>query len=843
MTPILFEATETSFATNGIGRIPCISCIVKEERNGVYECTFVVSISEDIYPQITEGRIIYCIHDDAKDAQPFDIYSRSAPMDGQVTFYAHHISYRLNKITVGPFTASTCSGALTAIGTNSINSNPFSFWTNKSVTATMKNTVPTTARVLLAGQSGSVLDVYGKGEYKWDKWDVRLYTNRGEDKGVTIRYGKNLTDIKQDTDLSQAYNAVAPYWTSGSDGTIVTLTAGMVVDTAHVVNNQIKCIPLDLSSEFEDAPTQQQLEAAATAHLAAASGWVMKTNLAVDFVALWQSPEYEQYAGLERVSLCDKVSVIHPQLGVAANKIEVISVEYDVLRERYVRMELGEPKNTFAEVIKADAIKAVMAQVPSTDVMQEAIAHATDKITGVNGGNVIINRDANGKPYELLIMDTDSVMTAVDVWRWNLNGLGHSHNGYSGPYNDVALTADGQINANLITTGVLRAIQIINGNGTFVANADGSVTASAINITGGSINITTNAEDYDVIGLSYLTPAQNLIKSEYSPLQARFDSASASGSSSARYQAGGAMMYSNDKLKAWYNNTQASFYYDDNAGNIGAAYNISGATYRDNAGTLMAVYGNSYANFYNSSEQLRAEYKGAGMYLYNDSGVNKVAFTGSGLLYKNDSGVSAAKYDSIARFYGSDGVKTLASIGNTGVSVYDNNGDLSATVSSIGLSMYGDNGSGVRVGRGLYQIGGVFFYASDGTYRTNYSLSDATFRDASAKQRTTINADGVRVRDSAEKTRALLYTGALMFYASDGTTNVATYAPGGVTLYDNLGQATAKVTTSGFDIRNDATMGVSIDGAGYSNTQGHWVWKTFNSTDNVFCYVPCWVPY
>lgn len=501
MQPILYESTEIDFTSNGLGRIPCTSCIVTEERNGVYECEFTVAISEAIYPEITEGRIIACIHDDRKDLQPFDIYARSAPMNGLVTFRAHHVSYRLSKISVVPFTANDCAAAIAAIGTNSINTNPFTFWTDKTVVAAFKNTVPSTARSLLGGSEGSLLDVYGKGEYEWDKWTVKLHINRGQDTDVVIRYGKNLLDIEQETDESESYNAVAPYWES-TDGQVVTLTAGMVVDQAHVVD-RINCIPLNLSDKWENPPTQQQLEDAATDYLNSSDSWRIKNNLKIDFVALWQTPEFQDVAGLERVGLCDKVSVVHPLLGVSANKIQIIKVEYDVLKERYSSMELGSPKATFADVIKGETTKSIMAVVPSTSVMQEAIEHASEMITGALGGNIVINRDANGRPIELLIMDKADIAEAVNVWRWNLGGLGHSSNGYRGPYTDIAITADGQINADLITTGVLRAIRIINGNNTFVVEADGSVTAHAINILGGSINIQTSDESEDIIELSW----------------------------------------------------------------------------------------------------------------------------------------------------------------------------------------------------------------------------------------------------------------------------------------------------------------------------------------------------
>lgn len=105
-------------------------------------------------------------------------------------------------------------------------------------------------------------------------------------------------------------------------------------------------------------------------------------------------------------------------------------------------------------------------------------------------------------------MDTPSKDTATKVWRWNVGGFGYSSNGYEGPYT-TAITMDGAIVADFITAGVLRGIEITNGNGTFHVAANGTVSASAIDITGGSINIETNSESYSVITLSHHSQQHN----------------------------------------------------------------------------------------------------------------------------------------------------------------------------------------------------------------------------------------------------------------------------------------------------------------------------------------------
>ena len=99
---------------------------------------------------------------------------------------------------------------------------------------------------------------------------------------------------------------------------------------------------------------------------------------------------------------------------------------------------------------------------PIWSYMNTAIQNATNMITGVNGGYVVIQSNAQGQPTEILIMDTPDISTAQNVWRWNQNGFGHSSNGYNGPY-DTAITIDGQIVADFIVAGTMLADRIKGG--------------------------------------------------------------------------------------------------------------------------------------------------------------------------------------------------------------------------------------------------------------------------------------------------------------------------------------------------------------------------------------------
>lgn len=495
MIPILYDYSETEWTTNGLGRLSdCLSCTVTEERNGIYECEFEYPITGIHYADIVEGRIIGVIHDDTKEIEPFDIYKRSAEINGIVTFSAHHISYRLSYITLKPFTASSCAGTMAALPENSINNNPFTFSTDKTTSGNYNLETPTAIREMLCGSQGSILDVYGTGEYEFKKFNVFLWTHRGQDSGVEVRYGKNMLDLTKDYDISGSYNASAPFWYS-ADGTLITLPEEIIISPTIINTGSepwtneslsgmtdengtqidfdyavINVVPMDLTAEFADVPTVEELRAKATARLANSSAWLPNENLKIDFVALWQTEEYKNVAPLQRVSLCDTVSVFFPQMGVNAVKAKVIKTVYNVLLECYDKMELGNAQYSFAEVVSDTTANKLSRTMASKGFLTASLDRATKLIQGGLGGHVVFNTNADGEPQEILVMDTDDINTAVNVIRINKNGIGFSRDGYAGEY-ITAWTIDGHFVADFIDTGTLNANLINAGT---IRSRDGS---------------------------------------------------------------------------------------------------------------------------------------------------------------------------------------------------------------------------------------------------------------------------------------------------------------------------------------------------------------------------------
>lgn len=404
MIPILYDKTETAFTSNGLGRLAsCTRCIVTEERNGIYECEFDFPISDPKYSLIQEGQIIAVTHDDNGDIQPFDIYHRTAPIDGVVTFYARHISYRQIGITVEPFTASGIANAIAGIKTNSYDTNPFTYSTDKTTAGDYTVKVPSSAKALLGGTENSLLDVFGAGEYEFDKFNVHLWVRRGTDTDVQIRYRKNLADITHDVDYTESYNGIVPYWLGMAPDpldpdteieTLIMLPEVAVMASGQTYDGRNTILPLDLSSDFEGVPTEAELRTLATQKLTDADTLKPIENITVSFVQLWQTDEYANVAPLQKVGLCDTVSVIYPELGVDKATVKVIKVVYNTLLDRYDEMELGDSLSSYASIITANNTSAISQLEDGLLIVSTAAAQAQSDADTAKSAAISAQADA-----------------------------------------------------------------------------------------------------------------------------------------------------------------------------------------------------------------------------------------------------------------------------------------------------------------------------------------------------------------------------------------------------------------------------------------------------------------
>ncbi len=349
MIPILYEATETAFTTNGICRLSdCISCVVTEERNGIYECDFEYPITGAYYSEIRCGRIIGCTHDDSGGIQPFDIVAYSRPIGGVVSFHAVHISYRQLEMVASGTGINSLADAFSLLRTASP-SNPFIYETDMASDNyfAAADGIPRSVRQMLGGVKGSIIDSYG-GEFEWDKFTVRLWEKRGENKEFTIRYGLNMVDFQEDADYLGTYTSAIPYWV-GDDGTgKQVVVKGSRVDSGLTsMSGRNICVPVDLTDKFEEKPTATQLQSFISDKMQADAVNLPDQNISVDFVRL---EENEIMSELYKCRLCDSIQVVFPRYGIQ-KWFKIVRTEFDTLKGRYQKMELGKLSTSLSEAM------------------------------------------------------------------------------------------------------------------------------------------------------------------------------------------------------------------------------------------------------------------------------------------------------------------------------------------------------------------------------------------------------------------------------------------------------------------------------------------------------------
>lgn len=470
MIPILYDKNETTFSHNGIGLLADASkCLVTEVRNGEYECELEYPLTGTWFKHLTYGSIIKAKANETSDLQLFRVYKISKPFRGFVSYSAYHISYDLSGLPLAglKIEKTTAQNALdTAINQSGIQTQ-FVALSDIETINNINISVPCSVRASFGGQRGSVLDVWG-GEYEFDNFVVRLHKARGKNNGVSIEYGKNLKDLQQEENIAETYTHIMPYATytpesetgEAQEPVYMYLPEKIIALPTAKNLGHVKCAIVDLTNKFSNGEefTEEKLRSKAESYANTTEIGIPKVNIKVSFVQLWQTEEYKNIAPLERVRLCDEVTVKFSELGINVTA-KVIKTVYDALIEKFESVEIGNARSSFVDDvanIKTEVedvkVRFENSQSAVTERINSAVQNATAIITGQRGGTIMQNPPYPAVPQELLSLDTGDINTAQSVWRWNNGGFGHSSTGYNGEYT-LAFTDDGRINADIITAG------------------------------------------------------------------------------------------------------------------------------------------------------------------------------------------------------------------------------------------------------------------------------------------------------------------------------------------------------------------------------------------------------
>ena len=494
---------------NGLGYLNnVISASITEELNGEYKLVFDYPLDEPLSDEIQEERIVKC--QVADGTQQCFVIKTVVKTYEKITATCTHLFYMLlndiaediypQNLSPKPFLDWVIARANYVL--------PFTTTSDVSVQKTARYVRKNLVEVILGEQENSMVNLFGI-ELKRNNWNIGLQSRVGADNGEKLIYGKNITGINVNIDTSEMYTRIMPV---GYDGLLL---PEKYVDATNINNYPYPKIGIIEFSEIrydpEDESAYHTLDEAYTALRNAVQELYdnginqPKVNVKVDWLELSKTEEYKQYSNLERVNLGD---TIHAEIFGLNYTTRVVKTTYNPLNDRVEKFEIGTLQGDYAS--QMNKYEFDLQKINPASILDEAKDNATALITNAMGGYVYKTNE------ELYIMDNADPSQAVHVWRWNINGLGYSSTGINGTYG-LAMTMDGAIVADFITTGVLRTsvIQGYDSLTTEVANNTGQI--SVLTQSVGEINtklqdvadITTSAEsEYAEVQLTNVNDSQ-----------------------------------------------------------------------------------------------------------------------------------------------------------------------------------------------------------------------------------------------------------------------------------------------------------------------------------------------
>lgn len=361
----IHEKTAKTFDTFGLGALVPSHCVVEEELNGAYELEMKHPYDDGgKWKRIERGRIIYA--STPRGMQPFRIYYVKPTMK-EIAVNARHIFYDLLDNQCEPISHSgTAGAALAALQAAFAYPMPFSFDTDISITGTLTTGRMNPVQALLSDddEATSFVKGYG-GELLRDGFRVSVKVALGQDRGVSIRYGKNLVGLEVTEDESEVKTRIVCYGKNGS----ATLESPHLGDYIYPKIYTLEDENKTLSEVQEEA--QALLDGGCD---------IPSINIKVDFVALEKTVEYREYAVLEEVFLGDMVTVINTRMDFQ-KQAKVISYEWDCLLEQYNDVELGDFIPTLAAAVTSGVKSGSLASsaaVGTAAVMAALQAHLND---------------------------------------------------------------------------------------------------------------------------------------------------------------------------------------------------------------------------------------------------------------------------------------------------------------------------------------------------------------------------------------------------------------------------------------------------------------------------------
>lgn len=424
----IFDENDRDFSTNGNIVIKPLKC--KETKKKSLNGWFIeVEVDIKYKDYIQEDKLCVVKTKSKLRPQAFRI-ENPTKTNRKIIFTAKHVMFdaqRYHLFDVRP-TNQNGQNALSYINERTDDTSPFIVFSN------VENI--STAYFIRKSlfEAWAVIEERWNGVFDADNWNISMLNNVGNDNGETIAYKKNMQGIQIFEDWSNVCTKICPV---GYDG--ITLPE-------RYLESDIKYpVPYTRTIDFEtDLDEEQMTEELLIEEL---------REKAIEYLEQNKYPKvsYEVTSDInQNMEIGDIIHVKHPLVNIMT---EVLQYQHNILTEKIEMLVFG---NYTRDVkTKFDTIKENVKNIAEQYSKQEiAINKQTELINTLNKtGYVYIDEN------EILILDALPRENAQNVWRFGMGGIGFSSNGYEGPFG-TAITMDGQINANFITTGVMSVDRI-----------------------------------------------------------------------------------------------------------------------------------------------------------------------------------------------------------------------------------------------------------------------------------------------------------------------------------------------------------------------------------------------
>lgn len=431
----VFQAKDTYFASNGDKIINPYKAIVYKEDNGDYYCEVEAQI--ELLDYLKQDMILCVQTPWGWQAFRCDKPQRSG---NKIRVKAWHLYYDTENYVVAEenIVNESCQAALNQLKGGCDSTLPFSVVSDIANTGSLHCKHQSFAEAV-----NGVLEVWG-GHLDRDNFNIGIKSTIGQDRGVTLAYGKNIKEITAEENWDNVCTKIFPV--GRNEVTIGFLTSSVQYDLPYTKVVEFSQDIEQLEGE-EDAAYTERLQADLM-------------EQATQYLADHAHPEvnYKLKAHLQEVAdVGDTIWVKHPKCQVDV-ETHVISVKWDAIKGEYKEIEFGNFRKKLSGLNSIVTAEIKKAEKTTESFVNEELRKATDKIMGVFGNSYVIY-DGD----KILVVDKLPKEEAKNVIRINSAGIGFSSDGINGTFNSAWLI-DGTFDAQQVNVINLSADAIVSGN-------------------------------------------------------------------------------------------------------------------------------------------------------------------------------------------------------------------------------------------------------------------------------------------------------------------------------------------------------------------------------------------